>query len=200
MATEKKVTWKYMMACIKALSKTILSMVMVLLDGTMDKSSKDNGKWEQKTDLEYGLRLMAVTMKANGISICSMEKANMSIPLAFIKAHSKIFVNKVSEKSLSLTVTNSSANTKTESPTVRANTNGATELFTKANSLTAWKKATAHGTKTLIPTTKAPFSKTKSTAKASNTTKTGVTCKANSLKDRFGKENTTMSTKKSLKQ
>lgn len=125
------------MAFTKALLKTILNMVMVLLDGTMDKSSKDNGKWEQKTDLEYGPRPMAVTTKANGISICSMEKANTSIPHAFIKAHSKTFVNKVSEKSRSPMVTNSSVNTKTESPTVRANTNGATELFTKANSPTA---------------------------------------------------------------
>ena len=128
-----------------------------------------------------------------------MGKANTSIPHAFIKAHSKTFVNKVSEKSRSLTATNSSANTKTESPTVRENTNGATGLFTKVNSLTASNKATGNGTKTLIPTTKVLFTKTKNTAKASNTTKTGVTCKANSLKDLFGKENTTMSTKKSLK-
>jgi hypothetical protein len=56
-----------MMAYIKALLKTILSMVMALFDGTMDKSSKDNGKWEQKMDLEYGPRPMAVTTKANGI-------------------------------------------------------------------------------------------------------------------------------------
>jgi hypothetical protein len=184
------------MACIKARSKIILNMVMVLLDGTMDKSSKDNGKWEQKTDLEYGPRPMAVTTKANGISICSMEKASTSIPHAFIKAHSKTFVNKGSEKSLSLTATNSPANTKTESPTVRENTNGATGLFTKVNSSTASNKETAHGTKTLISTMKVPFTKTKNTAKASNTTKTAVTCKANSLKDRFGKENTIMLTKK----
>ena len=40
---------------------------MVSFDGMMDKSLRDNGKWEQKMVMEYGQEQMEAIMKVIGI-------------------------------------------------------------------------------------------------------------------------------------
>lgn len=41
-------------------------MDTVFLGGMMDKFLKDNGKWELKTDMEFGQELMGAIMKEIG--------------------------------------------------------------------------------------------------------------------------------------
>lgn len=102
-------------------------MVMVFLDGMMVKFFKDNGEWELKMDMAYGLGLMEATMKANGISVCSMVRENLFIPRALMMEILRIFVRKVVENKPSRMVIHLLGSTRTESQMERESTNGRME-------------------------------------------------------------------------
>lgn len=62
-------------------------MVKVILNGTMDKLIMVNGNQEQRMDTDYGKVQTVVYMKEIGKWINNMEKGNMFIQQALIKAN-----------------------------------------------------------------------------------------------------------------
>lgn len=60
-------------------SPTASDKAMVLLSGTMERSSKDSGKTEPKTVLESGNHQKGISMKATGSSTDNMAKASTNI-------------------------------------------------------------------------------------------------------------------------
>ncbi len=112
-------------------------MDMEFSGGTMEKFSKDNGKWEPKMVMVYGLHLMAAITKANGILTCNTERENMCIHQGSTRVSLKTFANKVKGSKLSQTEIPLQVNTKMESQMAKENTNGKMEPIMKVTFSTA---------------------------------------------------------------
>lgn len=72
-----------------------LEKVMEHFNGTMDKSLKDNGKMEQKTDLVFGNPQEEIFMREIGCLTNSMEKVYISIGSVLTKENLLNFSSKV---------------------------------------------------------------------------------------------------------
>ncbi len=108
-----------------------LEKVMEHFNGTMDKSLKDNGKMEQKTDLVFGNPQEEIFMREIGCLTDSMEKVYISIGSVLIKENLLNFSSKVKGNKYFQMETNMLGLISKVSLMEKENMNGQTEVIMK---------------------------------------------------------------------